>query len=470
MNSIYLVINTAQNNLKAFIDILSGLLAPLVAAATVYIAYQQWQTNERKRKQDLFNIRYNNLFKPILENADNYDYYKNNCPTTIDKTKIELSNNKLKQQLHKYKFLMKKQDFYALMNLHKKLCDTLINEMQYLSGDSQNNKIEVKTLYEKLKSIYEQIEDILSKYLYIEETFFEKMQSKFLKGNTKMTPIEIIKGKLKNFFAAKTNFFNKEEEIENNNSKIEQITTINLYPIIENFGKFIPIALILFVLFNFLYNFFYFLNYDLSLTHLLKLSDYYEGGAVCFSIFCVLISFVYLCKNKFIKPLKIFIDIFIFSIAILFLITNFINLENVNIIPIFVLIFLIGSLFLKFENHIILANLMNVIIVIILFASFNFLMEYNSYTKLVQTKQNEEYYLMRQISDGVLVRNKDGSILFYRWENVKNIKYSILTSANFIFKFWEKDFKLKLINKAPKYIIIKGRNQQEGRDDLWKRD
>lgn len=274
------------------------------------------------------------------------------------------------------------------------------------------------------------------------------------------------KDNLKSFFAVITNFFNKEENAEDNDIKFEQITTINLYPIFKNFGKLIPIALILFVLFNFLYNFFYFLNFDLSLTHLLKLSDYYEGGAVYFSVFCVLISIVYLCKNKFIKPLKIFIDIFILSITILFLITNFINLENVNIIPIFVLIFLIGGLFLKFKNHIVLANLMNVIILIILFASSNFLMEYNSYTKFVQTKQNEEYYLIRQISDGVLVRNDDGSILFYRWDNIESIKYSILTSANFIFKFGKKDFKLKLINKAPKYILIKEIDQQEGGDDL----
>lgn len=281
-----------------------------------------------------------------------------------------------------------------------------------------------------------------------------------------MTSKENIKEKLKKIFSTITSFFTKEEKTENNNAKIEQVTTINLYPILENFGKFIPIALILFVLFNFLYNFFYFLNYDLSLTNLLKLSDYYEGGAVYFSVFCVLISFVYLGKNKFIKPFKIFIDIFILSIAILFLTTNFTNLENVNIIPIAVSIFLISSLFLKFKNHVILANLMNVIILIMLLASFNFLMEYNSYTKFVQTNQNEEYYLIRQISDGVLVRNNDGSILFFRWDKIENIKYSILTSANFIFKFGKKDFKIKLINKAPKSVIFQSIEKKEGGDDL----
>ena len=275
-----------------------------------------------------------------------------------------------------------------------------------------------------------------------------------------------FKEKLKKIFSTITSFFTKEEKMEDDNTKIEQITTINLYPIIENFGKFIPIALILFVLFNFLYNFFYFLNYDLSLTNLLKLSDYYEGGAIYFSIFCVLISFFYLCKNKFIKPFKIFIDIFILSIAILFLTTNFTNLENVNIVPISVSIFLISSLFLKFKNHIILANLINVIILIILLASFNFLIEYNSYTNVVHTNKNEQYYLIRQISDGVLARNNDGSIRFFRWDKIENIEYSILTSANYIFKFGKKDFKIKLINKAPKSIIFQGIEKKEGGDDL----
>ena len=177
-----MVINIGQSNTKDWIDIFSAFLTPFVALITVYIAYQQWQTNERKRKQDLFDIRYDNLFKPILENADNYDYYKNNEPTTIDKTKIELSNNKLKQQLHKYKFLIKKQDFCSLMNLHKQLCDTLLNEMKYLNGDSQTNKSEVKMIYDNLKSIYEGIEDILSEYLYVEESFFDKIKSKFLNG------------------------------------------------------------------------------------------------------------------------------------------------------------------------------------------------------------------------------------------------------------------------------------------------
>ena len=43
---------------KDWVDMLSALLTPLVAGIAVYIAFQQWKTAERKRKQDLFDKRY----------------------------------------------------------------------------------------------------------------------------------------------------------------------------------------------------------------------------------------------------------------------------------------------------------------------------------------------------------------------------------------------------------------------------
>lgn len=43
---------------KTWIDILSALLTPSIAVIAVYIAWQQWNTAEKKRKQDLFDKRY----------------------------------------------------------------------------------------------------------------------------------------------------------------------------------------------------------------------------------------------------------------------------------------------------------------------------------------------------------------------------------------------------------------------------
>ena len=39
------------------IDVFSSLLTPVIAAMAVYIAYQQWQTNRRKLKLDLYERR-----------------------------------------------------------------------------------------------------------------------------------------------------------------------------------------------------------------------------------------------------------------------------------------------------------------------------------------------------------------------------------------------------------------------------
>ncbi len=43
---------------KDWIDILSALLVPSIAIAGTIIAIMQWRTNELKRKQDLFDKRY----------------------------------------------------------------------------------------------------------------------------------------------------------------------------------------------------------------------------------------------------------------------------------------------------------------------------------------------------------------------------------------------------------------------------
>lgn len=44
-------------SLESFIQIFSGLLTPLIAIVTVYIAWQQWKTNERKFKLDVYERR-----------------------------------------------------------------------------------------------------------------------------------------------------------------------------------------------------------------------------------------------------------------------------------------------------------------------------------------------------------------------------------------------------------------------------
>lgn len=44
--------------MQALVQILSALLVPAIAIAGGVIAWLQWRTNERKRRQDLFDKRY----------------------------------------------------------------------------------------------------------------------------------------------------------------------------------------------------------------------------------------------------------------------------------------------------------------------------------------------------------------------------------------------------------------------------
>lgn len=86
-----------ENIFKAF-----GALAPLVGTALLaYIAYQQWQTNERKRRQELFEMRYEKLFIAI---------YKMNDENFTEKNRTEALN-----AIAKYKYLIKEKDFSQLL-------------------------------------------------------------------------------------------------------------------------------------------------------------------------------------------------------------------------------------------------------------------------------------------------------------------------------------------------------------------
>ena len=436
-----LAVTIGQSNPKSWIDILSAGLTPIIAIVTTFIAWQQWITNERKRKQDLFDKRYDNLFLPILKNAENYDYYKNNETTNIDYQVIKEKNEKLHYQLHKYKFLIKQKDFKKIMELHGKLCKCLQEETKYQTGNVKDDKTTAKTIYEDLASIYDKIESIITKYLLIEEDFF---MNNFFKEI--VYKIESCFQNIRNRFREKTK--TKEYEVE------QETITINIYPIIDNFGKFLPIALVLFVLFNFLYNFFYFLNFDLALINLLKLSDYYEGGATYFCTFCIFITFIYLFKSKTTKIISVMIDLLIYVLAIFFVFVNIVNLETINLIPFIVTICIILSLFLKHYKKTILSGFINILLALLLFANFNFLLNYNCYTNQVITNTNKSFYLVRQISDGALVKNKDGNLIFFKWDKIANIEYSVPIEANIIVFLGNKSKKINITNKRPKTIIF----------------
>jgi hypothetical protein len=189
------------------------------------------------------------------------------------------------------------------------------------------------------------------------------------------------------------------------------------------------------------------------MINLLKLSDYYEGGASYFCMFCVFVTFVYLCKTKVTFILKIIIDFVIYISSIIFLFVNITVTKSINFIPVLVLLILVCSLYLKFINKKIYGDIVNIILMLILFVNFNFLFNYNNQTNTVTTNTNEKYQLIRQISDGALVKNKDDNIVFYKWEKLSNIEYSVPREANINIIKGNHKYKIRIINGGPSLPI-----------------
>ena len=79
----------------------------LLAIFGGYIAWQQWQTNERKRKQDLFEKRYDNLYLPILKCSESIMHIKDS-KVSKEKRKQQIENEiaEFWKQYNKYKFLI----------------------------------------------------------------------------------------------------------------------------------------------------------------------------------------------------------------------------------------------------------------------------------------------------------------------------------------------------------------------------
>ncbi len=172
-----LVLNIGQSNPKDWVDVFSALLTPTVAIFAGIIAYQQWQTQEKQRKQDLFEMRYDNLFKVILENTNRYDMYKKEKFENLNFEEKQKLDDEFRLKLHKYKFLITKEDFEKLITLYNNICSSLIKEEQTMK---EQNKIDIMNTLNKMKNFFDEMEEILDKYLRIEqEPIFYKLKRFF---------------------------------------------------------------------------------------------------------------------------------------------------------------------------------------------------------------------------------------------------------------------------------------------------
>lgn len=147
----------------------------LFAILGLYIAWQQWQTNERMRKQNLFEKRYDNLYLPILKCLENILRIKDKKGTKDKKKQqIEAEIVEFWKQYNKYKFLISEKDNEILNNHYESILEII--QKQY--NDAAECMFDLLMLIRELN----QMEALLARYLRIEpDSIKYKLKKSFRK-------------------------------------------------------------------------------------------------------------------------------------------------------------------------------------------------------------------------------------------------------------------------------------------------
>lgn len=176
-----LAVTIGQSNPKSWIDILSAGLTPIIAIVTTFIAWQQWVTNERTRKQNLFEKRYDNLYYPIyvcIENISKIKEEKISDTKKNEKYEIEIQN--FWKQYNKYKFLISKEVDEQLTKHYNCILDIIKKYKNQYNSQTEETEATISIL--ALLYHFAKMEDILSKYLRIEDdNIIYKIKTFFLK-------------------------------------------------------------------------------------------------------------------------------------------------------------------------------------------------------------------------------------------------------------------------------------------------
>ena len=161
----------------------------LVAILTVYIAYQQWHTSEKQRKQDLFEKRYENLYIPMLDCLKKIENInKKKIAETKKREYVQKEIDFFWERYGKYSFLISEEDDKKLTN-----CYNFILE---LSQKEPPTPEESTMLFPLFMACLKTMQQILGKYLRIEpNTFFFKIKSYFTKKYSVKDVYEMISEK-----------------------------------------------------------------------------------------------------------------------------------------------------------------------------------------------------------------------------------------------------------------------------------
>lgn len=155
-----LVLNIGQSNPKDWVDIFSALLTPIVAIFAGIIAYQQWQTQEKQRKQDLFEKRYDNLYKKTTD--IHYKMMNLNLEDRKDKSEFLKLTIEHIENIEKYGFLLNEIDAKKLLKITK-------NWRTHIKNFLDSVNLDLDRYRDNQEACLNDIKLLLNSYLRIED-------------------------------------------------------------------------------------------------------------------------------------------------------------------------------------------------------------------------------------------------------------------------------------------------------------
>lgn len=155
-----LVFNIGSSNPKDWVDIFSALLTPIVAIFAGIIAYQQWQTQEKQRKQDLFEKRYDNLYKKTID--IHYKMMNLNLKDIKDKSEFLKLTIEHVENIEKYGFLLNENDTNKLLKITK-------NWRSHIKDFSDSVNLDLDRYRDNQEACLNDIKLLLKSYLRIED-------------------------------------------------------------------------------------------------------------------------------------------------------------------------------------------------------------------------------------------------------------------------------------------------------------
>lgn len=152
-------------DIETIIKYLNALIPISITLLGTYIAYQQWLTNERKRKQDLFELRRKYIYSKSLELLHGVpSIAKSIINDNLSEDSIFI---KYAKYYNEYSFLLKNKDSQCLENFYREVIKAIC---KIASGGIDNYDSNVKEYEEKNKDLLKtNLNKIVERYLRIEK-------------------------------------------------------------------------------------------------------------------------------------------------------------------------------------------------------------------------------------------------------------------------------------------------------------